>query len=211
MTHRTNTDNPIDFPTSGSDFKAADFPVVQAARRAAQAQFAHYYEMMGKNSGLKVVEGNLLDLAEAGDFDIIVQGCNCWCTMGSGIAKQIRERYPQAYEADCGSVPGDYGKLGNYTQARAVRANGTAFSIVNAYTQFNFNRAGENADVFEYISFKLILQKLAHQFPGARFGFPMIGMGLAGGNKTAIMNLLADFAGEIRKTGGTVTVVEFKP
>lgn len=195
-----------------SDFKAADFPVVQEARRAVQAQMAYYHDMMGKASGLKIAEGNLLDMAEAGDFDIIVQGCNCWCTMGSGIAKQIRERYPSAYNADCANtVPGDYKKLGNYTQASAVRKDGTAFLIVNAYTQYDFNRAGENADVFEYISFKLILQKLAHAYPGLRFGFPMIGMGLAGGNKARIMTMLAEFADELRKTGGTATVVEFKP
>lgn len=199
-----------------SDFKAADFPVVQEARRAVQAQMAYYHDMMGKASGLKIAEGNLLDMAEAGDFDIIVQGCNCWCTMGSGIAKQIRERYPQAYDADCRTGRGDYMKLGAYTTANVLipkepYPEHAAFTIVNAYTQYDFNRMGENADVFEYISFKLILQKLAHAYPGLRFGFPMIGMGLAGGNKTRIMTMLAEFAEELRKTGGTVTVVEFKP
>lgn len=33
-------------------------------------------------SKLKHVKGNLLNLAEAGQFDIVVQGCNCFNTMG---------------------------------------------------------------------------------------------------------------------------------
>ena len=43
---------------------------------------------------LKHTKGNLLDLAEAGLFDVVVQGCNCFNTMGGGIAREIRERYP---------------------------------------------------------------------------------------------------------------------
>jgi hypothetical protein len=32
---------------------------------------------------LQHTKGNLLDLAEAGEFDIIVQGCNCFNAMGA--------------------------------------------------------------------------------------------------------------------------------
>ena len=38
---------------------------------------------------LKHAKGNLLDLAEAGEFDIVVQGCNCFCAMGGGIAREL--------------------------------------------------------------------------------------------------------------------------
>lgn len=31
---------------------------------------------------LKHTKGNLIDLAEAGEFDVVVQGCNCFNTMG---------------------------------------------------------------------------------------------------------------------------------
>ena len=31
---------------------------------------------------MKTIEGNLISLAKAGQFDVIVQGCNCFCTMG---------------------------------------------------------------------------------------------------------------------------------
>ena len=35
---------------------------------------------------MKVVKGNIFDLAEQGEFDVVVHGCNCFCTMGKGIA-----------------------------------------------------------------------------------------------------------------------------
>ena len=64
---------------------------------------------------LKHAQGDLLQMAREGQFDAVVHGCNCFCTMGSGIARQVREQYPSAYEADCKTVGGDIRKLGNYT------------------------------------------------------------------------------------------------
>ena len=151
---------------------------------------------------LKHAKGNLIDMAEAGDFDIIVQGCNCFCAMGSGIAKEIRARYPEAYEIDYETEMGDKMKLGGWTSVKPKD-----FIIVNAYTQYGTSKHGE--DVFEYASFEVILKKLAYAYPKLRFGFPYIGMGLAGGDRTRIMAMLEDFSQEISAKGGTVTLVEF--
>ena len=155
---------------------------------------------------LKYATGNLIDMAERGDFHVIVHGCNCFNTMGSGIAKEVRERYPEAYEADTNfGAAGDYNKLGNYSVKLGKR-----FTIINAYTQYNFNRKGETKDVFEYKSFEMILQKLAYEYPTCDFGFPYIGMGLAGGDKTRIIAMLEEFAKMLYNIGGgTVTLVEF--
>ena len=153
---------------------------------------------------MKTVTGNLIDLAEAGEFNIIVHGANCWNTMGSGIAREIRERYPKAYEVDGTTIAGDYNKLGNYTIML-----GKQFNIINAYTQFGFNRGGARDDVFEYASFAVILQKLAYEYPTCKFGFPLIGQGLAGGDPGKIMALLKDFSNKVESTGGSVTVVLF--
>ena len=155
-------------------------------------------------------KGNLLDLAEAGEFDIIVQGCNCFNAMGGGIAREIRERYPHVSEVDSMTDRGDYTKLGSWTKGVVFTGDGLnhlgEFTIINAYTQYKMS-TGE--DVFEYIAFQLILQKLAHMYPGGDFGFPYIGMGLAMGDKDLIIQMLEDFADQITATGGTVTLVEF--
>lgn len=153
---------------------------------------------------LQHTKGNLLTLAERGKFDIIVHGCNCQNTMGSGIAKEIRERFPSAYDVDTAYhekkklIP--YLKLGNFTHTRVG-----SFTIVNAYTQYDYLPRG--VDHFEYASFAVILQKLLYLYPNYDFGFPYIGMGLAGGDKDRIISMLEEFAKELR--GGSATLVEF--
>jgi len=129
-----------------------------------------------ENLCIKHTKGNLLDLAEAGEFDIVVQGCNCFNTMGGGIAREIRERYPQLAEVDNETMRGDYKKLGTWTCDTAGN-NLYEFLIINAYTQYDMSK-GE--DVFEYTAFELILQKLCHAYGDKRIGLPYIGMGLAG-------------------------------
>lgn len=160
---------------------------------------------------LKHTKGNLIDLAEKGKFDIIVHGCNCQNTMGSGIAKEISERYPEAYDEDfrMDKLFGQnkrYLKLGNYSKATVYPSAGK-FIIINAYTQFNFVPRG--IDHFEYVSFKMILEKLLHFYGNYDFGFPYIGMGLAGGDKDRILYILESFAQKVSDKGGTVTLVEF--
>jgi O-acetyl-ADP-ribose deacetylase (regulator of RNase III) len=156
---------------------------------------------------LQHTRGNLVDLAEAGHFNLIVHGCNCFHTMGSGIAREIRLRYPAAYEVDVKQTQfGDRSKIGTFTLMP-----GKLFSIVNAYTQIGFNGPGKTDDLFEYEGFQRILDTLAEQFPGTRVGFPYIGMGLAGGNRERIIAMLEAFAVRHAETLGTVALVEFGP
>jgi O-acetyl-ADP-ribose deacetylase (regulator of RNase III) len=162
---------------------------------------------------LKHTKGNLIDLAEQGEFDVIVHGCNCLNTMGSGIAAEIRQRYPEAYEADTiySKFTQPIMKLGSWSSTdvmcRSPEQAWGIVTIINAYTQLHYEPRG--VDHFEYESFKLILRKLAAIYPDKRFGFPYIGCGLAGGDKDRIIAMLEDFAEKISAQGGSVTLVEF--
>jgi O-acetyl-ADP-ribose deacetylase (regulator of RNase III) len=158
---------------------------------------------------LKHTKGNLLDLAEAGEFDIVVHGCNCFNTMGGGIAREIRERYREVAKVDAKTKKGDYNKLGTWTEHMAIGRHAqpqSYYTIINAYTQYNMS-TGE--DVFEYVAFALILQKLEKAYGDKRIGLPYIGMGLAGGKKETIIPMIEYFASSVAKKGGTVTLVEF--
>ena len=152
---------------------------------------------------MKHVKGDLLALGKANEFDIIVQGCNCWNVMGSGIAKSIREQFPDAWLADQETLAGDRNKLGCYTIGMAGR-----LVVINAYTQYNTAKY-PGQDVFEYDSFQLILDKLAKRFGKYRIGLPMIGMGLAGGDPARIVPMIEEFAVKMKTQGGSVTLVEF--
>jgi len=150
-----------------------------------------------------LTKGDLLQMGKDNQFDIIVQGCNCWNVMGSGIAAQIKTQFPDAWLADQETLAGDRNKLGNYT----IGMNGRLV-IINAYTQYNTAKyPGE--DVFEYRSFEVILDKLSKRFGKYRFGLPMIGMGLAGGDPARIIPMIEEFSNTVAAQGGLVTLVEF--
>ncbi len=150
-----------------------------------------------------LVQGNLLEMGKANELDIIVHGCNCFNTMGAGIAAQIAQQFPDARLADDETVRGDAGKLGTYTVGMHGR-----LVILNAYTQYSTSKNGE--DVFEYTAFDRVLNKIAFRFGTWRIGLPMIGMGLAGGDKVRILTMMENFSQKVQSQGGSVTLVEFK-
>lgn len=134
---------------------------------------------------MKELTGDLLLLAEQGQFDVILHGCNCFCTMGAGIAKVIKEKFPEAYQADLQTLSGDRAKLGEYSQARIQRAN-MEFIIVNAYTQFNWRGRGIKAD---YDAIQKIFKRIKTEFSGLRIAYPLIG---AGGDWAIISKIIND-------------------
>jgi O-acetyl-ADP-ribose deacetylase (regulator of RNase III) len=151
---------------------------------------------------MKTVEGDLLSLAEAGKFEVIIHGCNCFCDMAAGIAAGIKRRFPEAFEADRQTTPGDRAKLGTFTNAQ-VRRGDHCFTVVNAYTQYDFRGRGVKVD---YEAVRSCMRKIKEAFPGTRIGLPKIGAGMAGGDWDRISQIIDE---ELAKED--VTLVEFKP
>lgn len=142
---------------------------------------------------MNTVEGDLIALALEGQFDVIVHGCNCFCTMGAGIARTIQEEFPEAYAADLVTIKSDRNKLGDFSFA-TVKRNEHEITIVNGYTQFHFH--GESVLV-DYDAVQRLFRKVKQQFPGKRIGYPKIGSGLAGGNWERIAPIInQELAGE---------------
>lgn len=130
------------------------------------------------------IKGDLLVAFEELKFDAIAHGCNCYCKMGSGIAKPIKQKYPAAYKADCETKEGDRTKLGTYSKAD------TKFgTVINAYTQYNFWDPGRNAD---YDAIKSVFEKINIDFKDKTIGIPLIGCGLAGGDWNVVSKLIND-------------------
>ncbi len=151
---------------------------------------------------LQHTTGNILTLAEQGHFDIILHDCNCFNTFGAGLAKEIKIKYPQAYQTDCQTIKGHRSKLGNYSVYHGK------FIILNCYAQYLTASYGE--DVFEYDAFNSILKKVADNYGNLRIGLPYIGMGLAGGDSSRIIKMIEDFADRVVANGGSVHLVAFK-
>ena len=91
------------------------------------------------------LRGDLIKLALRGDFDVIVHGCNCFCTMGAGIALAIKSTFPDAYQADLKTSKGDRSKLGSYSTA-TIQSQNHQLMVVNAYTQYHYRGPGNKAD-----------------------------------------------------------------
>jgi O-acetyl-ADP-ribose deacetylase (regulator of RNase III) len=135
---------------------------------------------------MKIVEGDLITFALEGRFDVIVHGCNCFCTMGAGIARVIQEEFPEAYAADLVTIKGDRNKLGNFSFA-TVKRNKHEITIVNGYTQFHFH--GDSVLV-DYDAVQSLFKKVKQQYSGKRIGYPKIGAGLAGGDWERISRII---------------------
>jgi len=133
---------------------------------------------------LNELHGDLIQMALGGEFDAIVHGCNCFCTMGAGIAKQIRSTFPEAYRADCATAKGDKGKLGTYSSALS-----RGILVINAYTQFDYRGRGTKVD---YDALRRCMETIAVDHPSLRIGIPQIGAGLAGGDWATIHLVLAE-------------------
>lgn len=160
---------------------------------------------------IKFINGDLIKLIKEDAFDIVMHGCNCFCTMGGGIALQFKNNFPELYQADLATKAGDKSKLGTYTywlrQQRAKvmnqhsRAEFKYTMLINAYTQYSFMRGQDN---FEYEHFKSLLESLIPVMTYKKIGLPLIGCGLAGGDKERILKIIEDTIGHL-----DVTIVEY--
>ena len=149
---------------------------------------------------MKTIAGDLIHLAKSGEFDLIFHGCNCFCTMGAGIAKGIKAAFPTAFEADLATAKGDRAKLGTCTIAEIER-DGASLVVVNAYTQFDYRGSGPKVD---YDAVRSCFRWIKEQHSNKRIGLPKIGAGLAGGDWARIARIIAQ---ELED----VTLVEFAP
>lgn len=151
---------------------------------------------------MNITKGDLIELAKTGEFDVIIHGCNCFCTMGAGIAQGIKAHFPEAYYADINTKKGDIDKLGAISYAK-VRIDSHELIIVNAYTQFHYRGTGRKVD---YDALKSCFKEIKQQFGGLRIGYPAIGAGLAGGD----WNVISEIINEELKNE-THTFVKYQP
>lgn len=115
---------------------------------------------------------------------ILVHGCNAQGVMGSGIASQIRFRYPHAYDEYHGVFKREGLKVGDVVFAEIDASQG--FYIANAITQDRFGNDGKKYVSYEGVfeAFKKIFQEAEDR--GIEVHYPQVGAGLAGGDWAVI-------------------------
>lgn len=157
---------------------------------------------------MKTVTGDLIALAKDGTFDVIVHGCNCFCTMGAGIAPKIADAFaklPNTFdvyvpasahfthkgprEVDNLTVRGSVEKLGTCSFSDYIRKDGSRLFIVNAYTQYGIAKEPGEC-VVDYEAVQKCFQQIAKLFHTKRIGYPAIGAGLGGGDWNRIKQII---------------------
>ena len=142
---------------------------------------------------IELIDGNLLDFPNGIVF--IAHSCNTQNIMGGGIAKQIKDRYPMVYKADCNAYFEGENTLGNFS---FVWTNGEqSRGVYNMYTQ---DEIGAKRSV-SYEGFYCALNKVAdhiewqskHDGEEKVLGLPYgISCGLAGGSSRIISTIIHD-------------------
>jgi O-acetyl-ADP-ribose deacetylase (regulator of RNase III) len=159
---------------------------------------------------IKKIKSDLIFLSLKGRFDVIVHGCNCMCTMGAGIAKQIKLHFPKAWEVDKRTKRGDKSKLGNYTKADIILQipDGKGYKnqdlvVINAYTQYDY-KWHNNEPPVDLMAIEEVFTKINYDFKGKKVGIPLIGSGLAGGDWDLIQSIIERVTPDI-----DLTIVEW--
>lgn len=144
---------------------------------------------------LEVVNGNLLE----SDCAVMAHQCNCFSTMGAGIAKQFAQKWPAVANADKNFMPKDStGKLGKCSSA--LVANDKVL-VYNLYGQYNYGRGTQqtNYDALEKSLRMMIdeLKQLGNLFYKLKIGVPYaMGCGLAGGDWNVVSGILTKVSDE---------------
>lgn len=141
----------------------------------------------------KEIQGDLIQLALSGEFDVITHGCNCQCNMGAGIAPQMAKAFEcDRFDLENEKLKGAIQKLGNIDfKYVAIDANKT-IAVVNSYTQFNYgkNHIDGTYKPLDYEALILCMRKINYVFKGKHIGLPKIGAGLAGGDWNKIKQII---------------------
>ncbi|MDB4311956.1 macro domain-containing protein [bacterium] len=145
---------------------------------------------------LTYIVKDLIDAAKDGDINVLAHGCNCYNTMGSGIAPLIAKAFPAMHEVDQRTTKGDEKKLGNLTGA-VVSENLVGFNLYSQYGYWGRNKGEMDLD---YDALESALIKLRDRLQEALhkgwltvdpiIGLPKIGAGLAGGDWEKIEKII---------------------
>jgi O-acetyl-ADP-ribose deacetylase (regulator of RNase III) len=142
----------------------------------------------------KEVEGDLIELALSGQFDLIAHQTNCFCVQGAGIAKQFAKKFrtndPFWYPLENIETRGDVNKIGDICykeQVIELEPENKILNVANCYAQYEH---GPNTD---YLALALCFRKINHIFAGKHIGLPKIGCGIGNADWMTVSGLIKKY------------------
>ena len=136
-----------------------------------------------------MIEERVGDIFEQPDLTHIAHQCNLFHTMGSGIAKTIKEKFPEAYEADKRTKFADRQKLGTCSGLFTTKP-----AIINLYCQDGIGGQDRQTNYAAMGACFLLVEKelsLRASVEPVKLGIPYkIGCGLGNGNWDVVYALI---------------------
>lgn len=131
----------------------------------------------------KIKFGNLINQP----FGIIVHGCNAQGVMGSGFAKQLKDKYPSAFDDYYNQYKTDGLELGSIVKSK-INEN---LWILHAITQQDYGR-DKNVKYVNYQAVKYAFTTVKGFAQDLRLPvhYPLIGAGLANGEWAIISDVI---------------------
>jgi O-acetyl-ADP-ribose deacetylase (regulator of RNase III) len=134
---------------------------------------------------IKEIDANLLEFPLEG----LMHQANCMHVMGSGIAKSIREKYPEAYHADVTSGNKGSNRLGTYSVAQTKDGKW----IYNLYGQFNYGTHTRQTSYDAVCNGLVKIRKNIEEKNLKTFGCPkLMGCALGGGSWDIVRAIIND-------------------
>ena len=134
---------------------------------------------------IQYIKGDLFST----EHKYILHGCNSLGVMGSGVAKTVRQRYPDAYETYHHWCSRGF-KLGKYL---AVDCGDKI--IINAVTQQNYGKVAEQQgpNPVRHVSYDAVAEifnELNTNYAGITIAMPRVGAALGGGSWDVISAII---------------------
>lgn len=177
-------------------------------------QFEHIIHII---PNIQFVQADLIKMLKQHQSHVLIHGCNCFSSMGAGIALYIRQQFPHAYLADKNFPYHPEERLGKFSYWQDNNSCSKSIMVINAYTQYHYNVKNkyydQKVDLFSYDTFEQQLINIFN-FINEKYRFdsqkqqisqissqdlfdndlvismPMIGCGLAGGDVTKIVPMI---------------------
>ena len=127
-------------------------------------------------------KGNMFDT----DIKVLAHGCNSHGVMGSGVARIVRDDYPEAYNMYVDVVKGAaYEVIDLMGTVIPVETKGKV--IINAITQHDYGRDGRRYVSYDAVSDAMInINDWCVKYGETHVAMPQIGAGLGGGDWNVI-------------------------
>ena len=113
---------------------------------------------------IEEIQGDVFKAKE----QILIHGCNCFNTFGSGVAKRVKQLYPGAHAIDQETTKGDKEKFGSYTFW-----NGRHYyydqdiTVINSYSQYGYGSMFNRQVQLDYDKLRESLEAIEFVYRGA--------------------------------------------